>query len=405
MGLKKKFYRKVLSNGMTIILEKRDLPIVSVAIGVRNGGANDSISEKGISHFIEHMLYKGTKKRKNSKLIAEEIENKGGELNGFTGEDLTAYWCKMPSKHLGFALDVLTDLVCNSVFDKKELDKERKVIFEEIKMRRDTPLVFIFDEIQKSLYENPFGFSIIGTEKILHSITQEKILAKFKAIYTPNNFLLCVAGDCDFNKLVKFAEKNFGDKKGEVPSFKIKLKNESKIIERSGIDQANLILAYHVPLIDNKKNYASRVLSTLLGGGLSSRLFVEIREKRNLAYSIKAGSDISLKHAHAWIYVGTKKENVEKVKKLILKELKKVYLGLGESELKLIKEQMIGNYHISMEDSVSQMENLLHFEANGGADEFYRFEEKISNVKLKEVKQIAKDAFNNYSFIALVPKK
>ena len=121
------FYRKVLKNGMTILFEKRNLPVVSVAFAVRNGGLNDSLEEKGISHFIEHMLYKGTPTR-NTQKIAQEIEKNGGEMNGFTAEQLTAYWCKMPSRHLDTALEVLSDMIKNPLFDEKELDKERQVI-------------------------------------------------------------------------------------------------------------------------------------------------------------------------------------------------------------------------------------------------------------------------------------
>ena len=159
-----KFKRKVLSSGMTVLFEKRDLPIVSVGFAVRNGGVNESAEEKGISHFIEHLLYKGTKKRKALD-ITSEIEKNGGELNGFTDEEITAYFCKMPSKNLNIALDVLTDIIKNSVFDEKELEKERKVIFEEIKMRRDNPRIYVIDKIEESLYEEPFGSSLIGTEK------------------------------------------------------------------------------------------------------------------------------------------------------------------------------------------------------------------------------------------------
>jgi len=133
-----KFFRKVLKNGMTVLFEKRDIPVVSVAFAVRNGGVNESTNEKGISHFIEHMLYKGTPTR-NAKKIAEEIERNGGDLNGFTAETITAYWCKMPSKHLDIALEVLSDMVKNSLFDEKEMEKERKVIFEEIKKYHDNP--------------------------------------------------------------------------------------------------------------------------------------------------------------------------------------------------------------------------------------------------------------------------
>src|SRR3989344_8425207 len=179
--MKPTFYRKVLKNGMTIVFEKRDLPIVSVAFAVKNGGINETESEKGISHFIEHMLYKGTPNR-NSKQIAEEIEKNGGVLNGFTEETITAYWCKMPSKHLHIALSVLSDMVKNPVFDSKELEKERKVIFEEVKMYKDNPRLHILNKIQELMYEKPFGVPLIGTYESLNSIDKKKMTEKFKKI-------------------------------------------------------------------------------------------------------------------------------------------------------------------------------------------------------------------------------
>jgi predicted Zn-dependent peptidase len=402
--MKPQFHRKVLKNGMTLIFEKRDHPVVSVAFAVKNGGVNESASEKGISHFIEHMLYKGTPTR-DAKQIASEIEKKGGELNGFTDESLTAYWCKMPSKHLDIAFDVLSDMVKNPLFDEKELEKERKVIFEEIKMRKDTPQIYVFDEIQGCLYGNPLGLNLIGTYETMNDISRKKILEKFKQIYNPNNMILSVVGDADFDYLVDFAEKTFPNIKGKVPQFEIKKKNQTKIETRPGIDQANLIFAHHIPLSNDKKNYSAQVLSCLLAEGMSSRLFSEIREKRNLAYAVKGSPAINKDFAYSIIYVGTSKENVEKVKELILKEFEKVSKTFGEKEFKQVKEQMIGNYHISTEDSQRQMLNLLLTESIfGDAKEFYDFEKNISDVKIEDVKKIAQQVKDNYSFFALVPE-
>ena len=398
--MKPEFYRKVLDNGMTILFEKRDLPVVSVAIGVRHGGINESESEKGLSHFIEHMLYKGTPTR-DAKRIAEEIEKNGGELNGFTSNSITAYHCKIPSKKLGVALNVLSDMVKNPLFDSKELEKERKVIFEEIKMYHDNPTLHVFEQIHKCLYEKPFGIPLIGTYDSMNSINREKMLEKFKEVYHPNNMILIVVGDADFEMIVKFAEENFPKTRGKLFLQDIKKKNESKIEKRKGIDQANLIFAYHVPLAGDKKSYAAEILITLMAGGLSSRLFNEIREKRNLTYSIKGESNIHNTFAYNLIYVGTTKENVGVVKKIILEEFEKVSKELGEEELKQVKEQVIGNYQISMEDSQLQMSNLLLHETNGNAQKFYDFEKNISGVKLEDVKNLAK--IKNYSFFALVP--
>ncbi len=215
--------------------------------------------------------------------------------------------------------------------------------------------------------------------------------------------ILCVVGDADFDELVKFAEENFEKIEGKIPIFDIKLKNESKIEKRKGIDQANLVFAYHVPVSIDKKNYAAQVLGTLMAVGLSSRLFAEIREKRNLAYAVTGSIDSSKDYAYSVVYVGTSKENVEKVKELILKEFEKVARDFSEKELEEIKEQMIGNYQISMEDSQSQMVNLLFSEIDGNAEKFYEFEKNISEVKLKDVKDLAK--IKDYSFFVLEPEE
>ncbi len=399
--MKPLFYRKVLKNGMTVIFEKRDLPVVAVAFAVRNGGINETISEKGISHFIEHMLYKGTKKR-NAKKIAEEIEKKGGELNGFTDETITAYWCKMPSQHLNLALEVLGDMIKNPLFDAKEMEKERKVIFEEIKMRKDSPHIYVLDKIQRELYDGTLGKNLIGTYETMSAIDRKKLLLKYKQIYQPNNMILGIVGDANFEDILKFAEKNFGETKGKVPRIKFSVRNSVKIEKRKGIDQANLIFAYRIPLSTNKKSYAAEVLGTLMAGGMSSRLFSEIREKRNLAYSVKGDSNINRFFAYNSIYVGTTKENVELVKKIILKEFEKIATELSEKELNQVKEQLIGNYHISMEDSQMQMISLLLHEIDGNAKRFYEFEKNIRGVKLKDVKELAK--LKKYSFLALVPE-
>lgn len=396
------FKRKILANGMTVLFEKRDIPVVSVAFAVRAGGINESLTEKGISHFIEHMLYKGTPTR-NTKQIAEAIERNGGELNGFTSEEVVAYWCKMPSKKIDIAMEVLSDLVKNSLFDEKELEKERHVIFEEIKMYKDNPRLHVFDEIQKCLYDGTLGMNLAGTHETMDSVTRESMVKKFNETYTPNNMILCVVGNTDFEKIVKFAEENFGDTKSEIQELEFNLKNETKTEKRNGIDQANLVFAYHVPLANDKKSYAAKVLSTLMSEGMSSRLFSEIREKRNLAYAVKGDAHINKRFSYNFVYVGTTKENVETVKELILKEFEDVAQNLGEDELNEIKEQLIGNYHISMEDSQSQMVNLLVSEIHGNAEEFYEFEKNISQVSLEDVKELAKNVGENYSFFALVP--
>lgn len=398
------FKKKILKNGMTVLFEKRDLPVVSVAFAVRAGGINESLEEKGISHFIEHMLYKGTPTR-NWKEISEALERNGGKMNAFTAEELTGYWCKMPSEKLDVALDVLSDIIQNPKFDQEEMEKERLVIFEEIKMHHDNPLKYVFEEIQKLLYSGTLEIDLAGTIESMNSIDRKKILDKFNQTYKPNNLIMCVVGDADFNRIVKFAEKTFSSESSEVPEQEFSLKNEIKTETREGIDQANIVFGYHVPVAEDKGSYAARILSTIMAEGMSSRLFSEIREKRNLAYAIEGGSDINKRFAHNFIYVGTMKENVDKVKNLILKEFANVSKNLSEKELNEIKQQLIGHYKISMEDSQNQMIELIVSELHGDAKNFYDFENKIFEVALEDVKSLAKKvAEGDYSFFALVPK-
>jgi len=395
--------RKVLKNGMTVIFKERKNKVVSVAFAVRFGGINETASNKGIAHFIEHMLYKGTPTR-NSKKIATEIEKNGGELNGFTSEQITAFWCKMPSKHIDVALNVLSDMVKNPLFDQKELDKERQVIFEEMKMYNDDPRMHVFDKIKSCMYKGDFAIPIIGTKESMNSNTQEKLRETFDRIYAPQNMILCVVGDVSFDKICKFAEKNFvkkNIKKIEYP--KLELKNEEVIEKRKSIDQANLILAYHAPIPTSKEHTTAEVLNVIMAGGMSSRLFSEIREKRNLAYAVKGMSDGEKDYAYNMVYVGTTPENVEIVKNLILEEFKKVAKSLDEKELNQVKEQIIGNYLISQEDSHSVLMDLLVNEIIGDARKAEEFAAKVKNVKLEDVRKMAD--IKKYSFFALVPEQ
>jgi len=395
------FQRKKLKNGMTILFEKRENEIVSIAFAVRQGGINEKAEEKGISHFIEHMLYKGTKKR-NSKQISAEIEKNGGVLNGFTDEELTAYWCKIPSKYIDVALDVLGDMIKNPNFDEKEIEKERKVIFEEMKMYKDNPRLYVIENgLKKVLYEGDFSIPMIGTEVSMKKNNKKKMEELFKTIYSPENMILCIVGDADFNKICEFAEKSFTGKGKNPAKIEMKKINKTIIEKKKGIDQANLIFSYHAPEASKKERHIAQVLSCIMIGGMSSRLFQEIREKRNLAYAVKGDYVGGKEYGYNFIFIGTSTENVEKVKELILSEFKKI-TNLTEKELEEAKEQLIGNNKISREDSQEQMVDLLSHEISGKAEDSYEFEKEIRQVRLEDVKKLAD--FKTYSFFALLPE-
>ena len=245
-------------------------------------------------------------------------------MNGFTSEEMTGYWCKIPSKNVKIALNVLIDMVKNPAFDEKELEKERKVIFEEIKMHKDSPRLYVMNEIQRSLYSGTLGEDLAGTFDTLNSVTKKSMIEKFKQVYQPANMVFCAVGNYDFNKLANYLEKSFKKRGKRFPLRKFELVNMEKIEVRKGIDQANIVFAFHAPLAKDKNSYACYLLATIMASGMSSRLFSEIREKRNLAYAIKGELNVNRDFSYFYVYIGAKKENVNLIKQLIIDEFKKV---------------------------------------------------------------------------------
>lgn len=401
---KSNFFKKKLKNKVTVILEERkESGVVSIGFGIKTGALYENSKEKGISHFIEHMLFKGTKTR-SSKQISEEIEKNGGVLNGYTEEEMTYYVVKIQSSKIKLGLDVLSDMIKNPALDENELSKERQVILEEIKIYKDNPRYWMQDNLSSCLFSGSAGMSVAGTEETLKNIGKKEMLEKFKSDYLTENIILCVVGDVDFNFLCDYCEKNFIIDKKVLEEKKLKIEkiNKEKIEKRKAIDQANMILAFHSYPAFTKENYALQVLMCILGGGMSSRLWQEIREKRNLAYSVNGNCSYGKNYGYNYVAVGCMPENVEVVRKLILEEFEKVANSLDEKELKQAKEQIIGNSKISREDSQGQMTDLLYNEIWGKAENSYEFEKRISEVKLEDVKKAAK--IKNYSFLALVPE-
>ena len=388
---------------MILVFEPRpNTGIVTVGIAVKYGSMHEELDKMGVAHFMEHMMFKGTKKR-TTKEISFAIEKKGGIINAYTSEQLTNFWCKVPSQHLKTALEVLSDIILNPKLDQKEMDKERKVILEEIKMYKDSPRMYVFDKILHCLYEGRIGNAIIGTEKTLNKIDKGVMRRIHAESYIPSNMILTVIGDADIGEVCRFAEEVFkkGEVKGESIS-KFSLINKTLIEERSGIDQANLVFAFHLP--NNYKSIITgQLLNTILAGGMSSRLWTEIREKRNMAYVVKGGIVGYRAFAHGYIYVGTKKENVSDVEKIIVKEFKNLS-KMNNKELGEGKTELIGNFKIGLEASESAMESVLDAERAGRLKEFYDFENQIKKITLKDVKEMARCIAEKYSLFALVPK-
>ena len=396
------FQKRKLKNGMLVVMEKRDLPLVSVSITNRFGAAYEESEIKGIAHFIEHLVFTGTETRSHED-ISREIEKKGGILNAFTWHEVTSFLFKLPSEHLFAGFDILVDILRNPIFEKEKFEKEKKVILEEIKVYRDNPRTAVRDMIEKNLYEKPFGELVIGNEESVSKLDRDFIVDYFKKSYNPKNYLVTVVGDADFEKVCSYLEENFEALDGEREIKKIVKKNGETVEEREGIDQAHFILGMHAPLPSEEDYVVLEVLDAYLASGMSSRLFLEIREKRGLAYIVNS----SISGEKSWcvyqIYVGTKRDKVSEVKRIILEEFNKIS-AMSENDLREAKERLIGLRHVSREDSGDVMNELMFSALRDNVERYYRYDDDVRSVKLEDVKRLAKDLIREYSTAAIVPK-
>ncbi len=399
MVKKVEFYRKKLDSGLTVFFEKRNIPIVSVASSIGFGAQHETENIKGISHFIEHLVFKGTKKRTVEE-IPKEIEGKGGVLNAFTSEEVTCFYNKLPSKYFDLGSDISRDLILNPLFEKTALERERKVILEEIKMYHDNPSTHVLEKIKEMLYKKPFNMSIAGTEKSVVGLSREKVVELFNSIYSTNNMIFSVVGDVEWEDVLEEAKK-FPKVNKKINSIPILKSSGEEIEKRKGIDQAHLVLGFHAPLLNDKDRYAAEIFDSILGGGMSSRLFQEVREKRGLCYAIKSSLEQSKDYSYEMIYAGTVKEKVNEIKKIILKEISK-FNDLKKSDFEEAKERLIGLRQLSKEKADLTMIELLQEELGGNSENYYEYEKEINKVKLKQVQNLSK--IKNYSFVALIPE-
>jgi predicted Zn-dependent peptidase len=397
------FKKKVLKNGLTVLHEKRDVPVTTVMLACKYGSAYEDESSKGIAHFIEHLCFKGTKKR-NTLQIASDVEKVGGILNAFTHEEVTAFHVKLPSNYLSLAMDVIFDIYFNPLFPEEEVKKEAQVICEEIKMYRDNPRAYVVDKIKSSLFEAPFGMNIAGTEKNVLSFSQKQILDLHRGTYCPENSILCVVGNNSFEEVLEMAEKfcqEIGErefKKKKIPS--IKKKNSNFKEERPNIEQANLTIGFHFPIASTRERYSAEVFNAILGGGMSSKLFTEVREKRGLAYAVKTELDLGTKYGYFLIYIGTDKNKVEEVVKISVEEFYKMK-EISAKDLLEGKQQLLGNKKVHSEESeVTAVELVLH-EIHTRAEDYYLFDEKVNAVSLRDIQDLLK--IDKYSVSILVP--
>ncbi|MCK5450013.1 insulinase family protein [Candidatus Pacearchaeota archaeon] len=395
-----RFNKKVLANGLTVLHEKRDVPVTTVMLATKYGAANESVEEKGIAHFIEHLCFKGTEKR-TVKEVAYEVEKIGGILNAFTSDEITAYHVKLPSEYLRTAMDVIFDIFFNASFPEAEVEKEANVICEEIKMYHDNPRIHVRKKIKSNLYEAPFGSFIAGSKETVRGMNRKQLFEKHREVYVPKNSILCVVGNNDFEEVVKLAGDFCVEREGlEIESPKIEFKISKDVEKRSDLHQANLALGFHFPYMNQKGRHVAEIFSTILGGGMSSKLFSEVREKRGLVYSVRTELDLGKNYGYMIIWAGTDGDKVGEVIKISLEEFAKMS-DISEVELGEAKVQVIGNRHVESEGSDETAVNLIMEEASGNAEDYYDYEKNIRDVTLEDIKSLAK--ISEYASFSLEP--
>ncbi len=396
------FVRRTLKNGMRVIVEKRDLPVVAFSISNRFGAGLEDSKIKGIAHVIEHMVFTGTKTRTHED-ISREIEKKGGVVNAFTTNEITSFWFKLPSRHLFAGLEILGDILLNPIFEEKKFEKEKRVILEEIKMYHDDPSRAVHDMIVKNLYEKPFGEGIIGSAKTVSELNRDFVVDFYKKHYTPEKYIVTIVGDVDVDKVCAWLEKKFISGKRKEEKMTIKKKNAESVEEREGIDQAHLLIGMHAPLMNEKKYSVLEVMDAYLASGMSSQLFLKIREEKGLAYTIHSSVSTEKSYSYYTIYAGTTKKAVLEVKKMILQGFRDIE-KMNEKDLVEAKERLVGLQEISQEESTRVMQELLFYELAVKAEDYYTREKRIRAVSLAEVKKLSRELVKNYSSATIVPK-
>ena len=351
------YNKAVLDNGLRVITSTMPHSrSVCLAILVGAGSCYESEEEAGISHFAEHLFFKGTQRRPTSKEITQDIEGVGGIINAGTDKELTIFWCKVAKSHFPIALDVLSDLLLNSLFDSKEIEQERRIISEEINMNLDLPQQRISMLIDELLWpEQPLGREVIGYKETVSSITREQLLNYVARRYMPNNTVLSIAGNIQHEEAVAQIESLFNKwAAGELITGYITddKQTEARLrIEPKDIEQAHLCLAVHGFSRSHPQRFTIDLFNTVLGGGMSSRLFTEIREHRGLAYDIHSYTEHFLKSGSFAIYAGVDPQKIETAVVAILEEMSQIKQGITANELTRAKELSKGRLYLRFEDS------------------------------------------------------
>jgi predicted Zn-dependent peptidase len=365
------FAKTVLDNGIRVVSQEMpDHRSVSLGIWVENGSRHESHQENGISHFIEHLLFKGTKRRTAAQ-IAEEMDAVGGVLNAFTAKEHTCYYAKVLDENLPLAIDLLTDIFLHSMFDGEEIERERSVILQEISQAEDTPDDYVHDLFNLDFFkDHPLGRPICGRSDTVSNFRREDFLNFFHARYRPGRVIVSAAGRLEHDRLVRDMAQRLGRVKNQAAETSDSSEGDISPQTQRGVfkhvkslEQVHLCLGVAGMHQSHPQRYVAYVLNTILGGGMSSRLFQEIREKRGKAYSVYSFMSTYRDVGYLGVYAGTSMDSVEEVVDLILTQLRKLAAGeVKEDEIRRTQGQLVGSMMLGLESTDSWMSHVARNE-------------------------------------------
>ncbi len=392
--------RAILPNGIRVVTEYMPhVRSVSVGLWIGTGSREESADETGISHFIEHMVFKGTKNR-SAEQIARSVDSIGGGLDAFTSKELVSYNVKVLDEHLPEAFDVVADLVRNPLFMEADIEKEKGVILEELKMEVDNPEYLIHEIFSSNFWKgHALGRPILGTKQTIRAFDRDKVEKYYKQFYTPSNILITAAGNLDHRKLVRLAERYFGDlKKSRTTKLEEKPTPHAPLVfrDKDSLEQVHVYLGVPSIPMPHKERFACYILNAVLGGGMSSRLFQNIREKQGLAYTVYSELTMYRDAGCMLIYAGTALKNAGKVIESIVRELRElVDKKVTPEELRRAKDHLKGSFVLGLESTSSRMGNLARQELY--FKRFFSLDEMLDNVErvtAEEVQKLARQFFD-----------
>lgn len=349
-----------LPNGLRVATDPMNtVETVSVGVWIEVGTRDETPELNGVSHMLEHMVFKGTTRR-TARDIAEEIEAVGGHLNAHTSRENTAFYAKILKQDLGLAVDVIADLVQNAVLDPVELDRERAVVIQEIMQTLDTPDDVVFDHFQETAFPvQPLGQSVLGSPERIRELSRDALAAYMQTNYRASRMVLVAAGNVDHDRLVELAASNLGD----LPPGAPPARQSARYVggdrrDHRDLEQVHVVMGFEGVAFRDPDFYALSVMSTLLGGGMSSRLFQEIREKRGLVYSVYSYPASFLDSGLFAVYAGTGEDEVEEVIPLVCEETLNVAAAVGEDEVARARAQLKASILMSLESTSARCEQL-----------------------------------------------